>query len=153
MKLLADALEVLKGDFFKNISDAIDPWITTKTEKQEIQLRVNEAAHKFEVELQELALKQDAEFNQRIKDMEGTAKDLNQSGFFGKVIIFLRGAQRPIWGYLVIVLDALVYSDTWILTEGSVKEKTFLAINFLVLGFLFGERAVKNIMPIIRQKN
>ncbi|WP_230413519.1 hypothetical protein [Zooshikella ganghwensis] len=63
-------------------------------------------------------------------------------------MLFLRGAQRPVWGFATLYLD-LCWFATWQLT---VQQETALTlINVLVLGFLFGERAIKNVMPLIMQ--
>lgn len=85
---------------------------------------------------------------ERIADLEGTAADLKAVPYFGQVILFARGAQRPLIGYGVMALDYMVFSAAWNLKEG-VMQNLFFFINVLVLAFLFGERAVKNIAPLI----
>ena len=86
---------------------------------------------------------------------------MNNAGWLGRIVIFLRGAQRPIWGYFVLVMDIMVFSGRWNLVKLAEQTKTasmvdiqsaFWIINFLVLGFLFGERAVKNVMPLLQKQ-
>ena len=164
-------------DFFigigKNIADTVlgkFPNKLSEEDRAQLEAAVNEAAREHELKLldmaleqEKLALEQDAEFNKRIKEMEGTASDLIQAGWLGKVILFFRGMQRPLWGYSVLVLDFMIFSGKWKLPEISVAagdvvsgadvESAFWWINFLVLGFLFGERATKNVMSQLKSKS
>ena len=135
----------------------------SEADQAAIRAAVVQATREHELKLLELAREQDEEFNTRIKEMEGTAKDLQQFGLFGKIIVFLRGAQRPIWGYTVMLMDVMVFSGKWNLAElsqtvgnttvGTNIESAFWLINFLVLGFLFGERAMKNVLPLMKGLN
>ena len=86
-----------------------------------------------------------------IRDLEGTAKDLLGVPVLGHVMLFLRGRQRSLFGVFTLVMDWLVFSGVWVLDDGTRIEVTFFAINVLVLGFLFGERAVKNVMPVLER--
>jgi hypothetical protein len=86
--------------------------------------------------------------NERIRAYEGTASDLSSLPLLGPLMLFLRGAQRPIIGYATIWLDYQVFSGAWELAPGQ-QESAFWVINLLVLGFLFGERAVKNVAPLL----
>jgi hypothetical protein len=133
-----------------SLNDIVNTYITTKEERHEMKMAMKQAVHQKELEVQELALRAKAEFNQRIKDMEGTASDLRQAGFFGRVILFLRGAQRPIWGFGTIYADFMAFSGRWNIPEDTQMANILWLINFLVLGFLFSERAVKNVLPIFK---
>lgn len=84
--------------------------------------------------------------NERIAMYEGSASDLKGIPVLGAVMLFLRGAQRPVWGFATLYIDYGVFSGMWKLTDPIVSN-AFWVINFLVLGFLFGERAMMNIMP------
>lgn len=140
------------GQFAKDAASIVDRFVQTKDEKSEIKRALIELAHKQEMEVQEKIFEAEHEFNERIKDMEGTAKDLNQSGWAGKFVLFLRGAQRPLWGYAVIYMDFMIFSGRWAIPEENPQlQNAFWIINFLVLGFLFGERAVKNVGPLVAQ--
>jgi hypothetical protein len=83
----------------------------------------------------------------RISQLEGTASDLKSVPFVGPLVLFLRGLQRPLWGYATLFMDYMWFSEWPTLT--SKQESALMAINILVLGFLFGERAIKNVMPLI----
>jgi hypothetical protein len=88
--------------------------------------------------------------NQRIAAYEGTASDLKAMPYVGPLLLMARGAQRPIWGYATIWLDYKVYSGTWAIRADQPELTTaFYVINFLVLGFLFGERALVNLLPVV----
>ena len=99
----------------------------------------------------EAAHQAEAEFNGRIKDLEGTAADLKTIPVLGPVILFLRGCQRPAFGFFTLIMDWLVFSGAWTILSGSRLESAFFTVNLLVLGFLFGERAVKNVMPLFER--
>lgn len=135
--------------FLKDVGDVVDRFVTTKGEKEEMKRMMADLVHQQEMELQKLSLEAEQQLNDRIKALEGTAKDLNQAGWIGRVVLFLRGAQRPLWGYFVGYMDYMVFSKTWDLSSNQQLESAFWIINFLVLGFLFGERAVKNVAPIV----
>lgn len=57
-------------------------------------------------------------------------------------------------------MDFMVFSGAWKIDEfvkivgnntiGTNIESAFWMINFLVLGFLFGERAMKNVLPLFK---
>ncbi len=131
-----------------------------EAEREQVKMAIAQATRDYELQLLQLGQKEAEAFNNRIKDLEGTAADLNAAGFFGRVILFLRGAQRPIWGFAVLVLDFMVFSGQWrIAAAGSSTGATsldlqsaFWMINFLVLGFLFGERAMRNVMPFFQAR-
>jgi hypothetical protein len=85
----------------------------------------------------------------RAASLEGTASDLAALPILGRVILFLRGSQRPAWGFAVLALDWQVFSGAWYLPEAGALASAFWLINLLVLGFLFGERAVQNVLPAV----
>ncbi len=149
MKLFERISALLGDGLVKDVGDLVDRFVTTGAEKQEAKALLLELQHKQEMEALKLSLETEQEFNQRIKDLEGTASDLSQSGWMGKVVLFLRGAQRPVWGYFVAFMDYMVFAGRWSLNANERLESAFWIINFLVLGFLFGERAVKNVGPLV----
>ena len=149
----------LGGTIVKSIAGQFPDKLSDK-DKADIQLAVDNAIRDHDIKLLALAQQEDQRFNDRIKDMEGTANDLLSAGWIGKLIIMLRGAQRPIWGYFVLYMDYMVFSGRWDIvspiadiekvTDGLNMVSAFWLINFLVLGFLFGERAIRNVLPIIK---
>lgn len=165
MAFLDKFIDFISGGIGGKIVDAVSshfPPDMSELDKEKLKIAIAEASRHHELELIRLAQSEQNEFNQRIKDLEGTAADLNNSGFPGRVIIFLRGAQRPIWGFVVLWLDLKVFSGDWKLSDvgqvasantGMDIQSAFWLINFLVLGFLFGERAVLNIIPVLQNKN
>lgn len=110
-------------------------------------------AQGFQHEKDVAAAIHDAEkdINDRIAIYEGTASDLKSVPVVGPLMLFARGAQRPVWGFACLFMDYQVFSSAWILKEGTQVAGAFYVINVLVLGFLFGERAVKNVAPIISE--
>lgn len=138
-----------KNSIIEKVGNVVDKFVTTKEEKAQIKLELSQALHKAEIEVRELTHKEVQAFNQRIKNLEGTASDLIQAGFFGKVILFARGAQRPLWGYATMYFNWKYFNGDLVLSDKG--EQLLYIIDVLVLGFIFGERAVKNILPLIRQ--
>ena len=157
MTLFEKISDFIGGGLIKDVGDLIDRFVTTKSEKSELKAKLLELKHQHEMDALKLSLEAEQEFNQRIKDLEGTAHDLRQSGRLGRMVLFLRGAQRPLWGYFVAYMDYMVFAENWSLNANERLESAFWIINFLVLGFLFGERAVKNVAPLVgemmRKKN
>jgi hypothetical protein len=87
-------------------------------------------------------------------DMEKEMNDINQDDlmsipYIGRLLMLLRGIQRPLWGFTTLYIDLQVFSKGWRIEPESVEGTVFLAINVLVLAVLFGERAVKNILPVV----
>lgn len=142
----------LTGGLSDKIIGAVEkffPPSMSEQEKLEFKIKLQQETHRQELEMLQLLNESEKEFNKRTIDLEGTANDLKSIPFVGAVIIFLRGAFRPLFSYFVFFLDYKVFSHQWILTDQ--QDSLFWAINILVLGFFFGERAIKNITPIIGQ--
>ncbi|WP_299594336.1 hypothetical protein [uncultured Microbulbifer sp.] len=129
--------DVAKTYFPPDMSEADKKAALLEFEKLEMQR--NREAHDASVEAENA-------LTQRIKDLEGTAADLARIPVLGTVVLFLRGCQRPLWGFAVLYLDWKWFTE-WELTQK--QESALLVINLLVLGFLFGERAVKNVSPFL----
>jgi hypothetical protein len=152
MSILAKVTDFFAGGTIGAISDVAEKWFPpsmSEAEKSTLKLKIQEAEAAKEIELRKLANEADQNFNDRIKTMEGTASDLLAVPIVGRIIIFARGAQRPVWGFSTLWLDYKVFSSAWDISEDPQLISAFYVINILVLGFLFGERAIKNIMPII----
>lgn len=119
----------------------------SEADQAAIQIKLTEIANAQLNHAAELAHKEQAEFNTRIKEMEGTASDLKTIPILGPIVLFLRGVQRPFWGFGTFYFDY-----KWFTAADSYDEQqqtALIVINMLVLGFLFGERAIKNLEPLI----
>lgn len=130
------------------VKDYFPPSMSDK-EKTDLSLRITEAENAKNLKTMAMVNEAEAEFNNRIVELEGSAADLKTIPIIGHILILLRGAQRPIWGLFTLYADYQAWSSTWTLTEK--QEAMLLAVNILVLGFLFGERCVRNVMPFIIQ--
>ena len=138
------------GTIAKTIEKYLPPSMSDK-EKADLQMAITAAERDHERQVMALANEADAEFNQRIKDLEGTAADLKAIPFIGPILIFARGAQRPVWGLATLLIDYKVLSKAWDISGDEQLKALLFAINILVLGFLFGERAAKNVMPLLAE--
>ncbi len=142
------------------------PESLSEQDRKEIALRVeNSLTQKFcDLKIAKIEVKNDVE--DKFEKVSQATKDLEKIPFFGKIGLFIRGMQRPIWGMALLYIDLQVLSGAWPLANkvsevavatattalSSSIESTFWLINLLVLGFLFGERAVKNVMPMINKR-
>lgn len=143
-----------EGSIVKTIADTVMAYLPPEMspeKKAEIALASAKQDNENQRSVMVLAHEMDKEFNQRVKDLEGTAADLKSVPVVGPILILLRGAQRPGWGFFTMYMDYMVYSKGWSITPDSQQSAAFFLINVLVLVFLFGERAFQNIMPYVIQ--
>ena len=154
MNIFTQLSQMLGGDIFKSITDVVKsywPPSMSDAEKGQAEIALITAKAAAEAQINTALAKVQETYEQRIRDLEGTASDLKTIPFIGSIVIFLRGCQRPLWGFAVLWMDFQVYSGSWKLIDGSKQEACFYVINILVLGFLFGERAIQNLMPLIER--
>lgn len=143
----SDAASSLGTGLVKAIEDYFPPNMTAE-QKASIQLAADNFGLQKEIQLAALASDAEKEVDARIAMYEGSASDLKAIPILGPLMLFLRGAQRPVWGFATIYIDYAVFSGLWKLSDPTVQN-AFWILNTLVLGFLFGERAVTNIMPYV----
>lgn len=150
MKLIERVGSWFTGGLFSEIKDLITEYFPPDMppEKQaELRKQIDQLEHKKQMDIMAQAADAERVLNERINQQEGTARDLKQLPFVGRIVLFLRGLQRPVWGFFVIYLDYV-----WFMTQTNYTEQqqtALIVINLLVLGFLFGERTVKNLEPLI----
>lgn len=138
----------LASEIIGAVKDYFPPDMSPE-KKAELQLKLGQLALDKEKAVNEAIAESEKAVNDRIASYEGTASDLKAVPILGPLMLFARGAQRPVWGFACLYVDYQVFSGAWNLAAGSQAAATFYIINFLVLGFLFGERAVKNVAPFI----
>ena len=152
MKLFKALKGLLSGDLVKNGLDFINtrwPPDMSEAQRAEMEVVIKDMLHKQEMDIAEAAREDEQLFNERTIALEGTAKDLKTIPYIGGLIIFLRGAFRPLFAYLTAYLIWKYFLEGMSWTER--QETLLLAISLLVLIFFFGERALKNVMPLIAQ--
>lgn len=150
-KLASGLTNALTGGLADTLFDAIKTYFPPEMpleEKGKLMLQLQRLELEKKQQADEVLLDAERELTQRISQLEGTAKDLKTIPYLGGLVIFMRGCQRPIWGFFTLWLDYQWFSH-W--TLSSHQQQALIAINLLVLGFLFGERAAKNIAPWIIQ--
>jgi hypothetical protein len=151
---VAKIADFFGGGAVKTIADTVKDYFPpsmSDKEKADLQLLIQKEESSRQERLLVLANEQDKEFNERIKQLEGTASDLKALPIIGPVIIFARGCQRPAWGFATMLIDYQVFSKAWDVSGDEQLKALIFAINLLVLGFLFGERAVQNVTPLLSQ--
>ncbi len=151
MGFVSGLMGFLKGDFAKDAMSFVNtrwPPSMGEAQKAEMGLVIKDMLHQQAMELAEVAQADETAFNKRTIDLEGTAADLKSIPVVGATIIFLRGAFRPLFAYMTAYMDFVYFTtDTSDWTEQ--KQTLLIVINILVLVFFFGERALKNVMPLI----
>lgn len=153
--LVAKGLDFVNKRWPPNMSEA---------DKAAAEVVVKEMLHSQQMELMAAMTEDEKIFNERTIALEGTAKDLQAIPFVGAIIIFIRGAFRPLFSYFTAYMDWMYFTtatervvdDAGLLlrvvpTWTDQQETLLLAMNLLVLAFFFGERAMKNVLPLIVQ--
>lgn len=151
MNLLKSLGDLVTGGLAKEAIEAIKDYFPpdmTPQQQADMELALQKVEQRRRDSAAQAAADAEERFNQRIKALEGTASDLRTIPLLGPIVLFLRGCQRPLWGFATLWLDWCWFS-AWTLTDK--QQSALIVINVLVLGFLFGERTVKNLQPLIVQ--
>lgn len=166
--LMGGLKSLLSGDGLvaKGMEFVNKRWPPNMSEEQKAQmgLLVETALHNQKLEIMDAARQDEQQFNDRTIALEGTASDLKTIPYVGGLIIFMRGAFRPAFSYFTAWLDYLYFTSSTmsiydsqglllrvVQTWTDRQEVLLLAMNLLVLIFFFGERAMKNVLPLIMQ--
>mgnify|MGYP001112910583 CR=1 FL=1 len=150
MSFLSKLTDFVGGSLFKEIKEGVMSYFPpdmSPQQKAEAEMKIQEFLHRKEVEANKVLTDAAAQLDKRISEQEGTASDLKGIPFFGTIVLFLRGLQRPTWGFLTMWMDMQWFFGTYTFTEQ--QQTAMIVINVLVLGFLFGERTIKNLEPLI----
>ena len=150
MGILSKLTSFVGGSLFKEIKEGVMSYFPpdmSPQEKAEASLQIERFLHEKEKEANKVLAEASASLDKRIAEQEGTASDLKSMPFLGRPILFLRGVQRPVWGFATLVIDFKWFFGTYTFSEQ--QETALIVINLLVLGFLFGERTVLNLTPLI----
>lgn len=148
--MLDKLFSIVGSSMFKEVKEvamSYFPPSMSDEQKAIAELRMVELLHKKELETMEVLNAAASQLDKRIAEQEGTAKDLKGIPLIGSVVLFLRGLQRPLWGFATMYMDY-----QWFFAGASYSEQqegAMTMINLLVLGFLFGERTMKNLEPMI----
>ncbi|MGF1878104.1 hypothetical protein L4D77_22690 [Photobacterium frigidiphilum] len=150
MSILAKITDVIGGSLFGSVKELITDYFPpdmSPEKKAELRQKIDEMEFKKQIAILEAAADAEKTLNQRIAEQEGTASDLKQLPIVGRIVLFLRGLQRPMWGFFVMYLDFEWFTKAPTYTEQ--QQSALIVINLLVLGFLFGERTITNLKPLI----
>lgn len=150
MSFLEKLTDIVGGSLFKEAKEVIMaywPPEVTPEKRLELQAKLNEIELLKTRQIDQAIADAETRLTERIAMTEGSAQDLRAIPFVGPAVLFLRGLQRPIWGYATLYGDAMWFMGRWQLSQQ--QESALWVINFLVLGFLFGERAIQNVAPLI----
>ena len=160
MNLLAKVTDFVGGSLFKEIKEGVMSYFPpdmSPQQKAEAALNVERFLHSKQMEASKVLAESAAQLDRRISEQEGTAKDLMGMPVLGRLVLFLRGLQRPVWGFATLYMDYLWFFATEAkVVDGALvpmfseqQQTAMIVINALVLGFLFGERAIKNLEPLL----
>lgn len=160
MSLLTQLTDIVGGSLFGSVKDLITEYFPpdmSPEKKAELRQKIDEMELKKQLAILEAAADAEKTLNQRIAEQEGTASDLRQMPILGRFVLFLRGLQRPTWGFFVMFMDYEWFMNpSFTMINGQQvqsfteqQQAALIIINILVLGFLFGERTIKNLEPLI----
>jgi len=150
MGILSKLTDMVGGSLFKEIKDGVMSYFPpdmTPQQKAEVELNIERMLNEKQRLVNNAVADASASLDRRIAEQEGTAKDLLAMPVLGRVVLFLRGLQRPVWGFATLIMDFKWFFGAYTFTEQ--QNTGMIVINFLVLGFLFGERTLKNLEPLI----
>ena len=148
MSVLQKVTDFVSGSLFKEIKDTVMSYFPpdmSPQQKAEFELRLDRLMLEKEAQASKIIVAEQRQLDKRINEQEGTARDLIGVPYAGKLVLFFRGVQRPVWGFLTMYLDVRWLFSGYQFTDK--QEIALVVINVLVLTFLFGERAIINIMP------
>lgn len=150
MSILGKLTSFVGGSLFKEIKQTVTEYFPpdlSPLQKAELENKMAEFLHNKELEANRILNDAAAQLDKRIAEQEGTAQDLKSLPIIGRLVLFLRGLQRPVWGFFTMWLDFNWFTTATSYTEQ--QQTALIVINILVLGFLFGERTLKNLEPLI----
>lgn len=152
MSFLDGLTNILGTSLFKEVKDVIKeywPPDLSPQERLEAQIKIDAAETAKLQQISAALAESERMITERVTLLEGSAQDLRAIPLIGPVVLFLRGLQRPLWGYGTMYADCMWFMGRWPMSDQ--QESALWVINFLVLGFLFGERAVQNVAPLIAE--
>lgn len=150
MSFLKGLTDFVSGGLFKEAKELIQDYFPpdmSPQDKADLQIKLGELEQRKIQQASQIINEAENNLTQRIATLEGSAQDLRAIPIVGPLVIFLRGLQRPVWGYMTLYIDVMWFSGKWQMQ--SQQESAMWIINLLVLGFLFGERAIQNLAPLI----
>ncbi len=150
MNIISGLTNLLGGNLFKEIKETLMAYLPpslTAQQKAEIELQLEKVANEKQLQINQQLNEAASQLDKRIAEQEGTAADLKALPILGRIVLFLRGLQRPTWGFATLYMDFLWFFGDHTFSDR--QETGMIVINLLVLGFLFGERTVKNLEPLI----
>lgn len=150
MSFLTKVTDIIGGSLFGEVKDLVTQYFPpdmSETAKAELSLKLAKLEAEKTAAINGNLSDAEKTLNQRIAEQEGTASDLKQLPFIGRIVLFLRGLQRPLWGFFTMYIDFIWFTTSPEFTKQ--QQTALITINILVLGFLFGERTIKNLSPLI----
>lgn len=150
MSLLKKVTDFVGGGLFSEIKSTFMSYFPpdlSPLQKAELEIKLQGLLAEKQIETNRLLQDAANQLDQRIREQEGTASDLKTIPIIGHVLIFARGCQRPVWGFATLYMDFKWFFGSYAFSEQ--QNTALIVINFLVLGFLFGERTIKNLEPLL----
>lgn len=175
-ELMASLRQGLRKQVVNRVGETL-PEDLTAEQRSAVLAAANESLEQEHLALLATVETEQRAVEERMRRLEGTTGDLERLGPLGSLALFLRGMQRPLWGFAVLYIDLKVFSGAWKfddLAQAAQRATTgqnvpdpdqvsqvladmaatvtsaFWLVNLLVLGFLFGERATKNVLPLVK---
>ncbi|MGL4222806.1 MAG: hypothetical protein ACRCSS_19475 [Shewanella sp.] len=148
--MLDKITNILSSGLFSGVKELVTQYFppdASPQQKAELDLAIRRLELEKAAQLDKAINDSERAITERIATLEGSAQDLRAVPFVGPLVLFLRGLQRPLWSYGCMWVNVMWFSGQWKFTDQ--QESTMWFMNILVLGFLFGERAIQNVAPLI----
>jgi len=145
---LANLLTGGIGDRVMNVIERQFPGKLTPQETAQLQQSLAEIDAEREKQGEAALAEATRLHNERVAQYEGTASEVKDMFLIGPLIILIRSLFRPLCSYAVVYMDYIYFTSN---ADGWPDNSTMLLVvmNVIVLGFWFGERTIKNLMPLI----
>ncbi len=120
MEILAKISDLVGGSLFGGVKDLITDYFPpdmNPQQKADLQEKLDRLEMERTTALNAALADAEKTLNQRIAEQEGTASDLKQLPVIGRIVLFLRVLQRPLWGFFAMYLDFYWFTTNPLFTE------------------------------------
>ena len=152
MGLLSKVADFIGGSMFDGVKDTVMAYFPpdmSEADKAKLELELELMFMEKQKQANKFLQESSVALDKRIAQQEGTAADFTSLPVIGRILLFARGAQRPVWGFATLWMDFRWFFGGYTFDEQ--QQTALIVINVLVLGFLFGERAIQNLTPMLVQ--
>jgi len=150
MSIFGEIAKLATGGIGGQVLDIIErqfPGKLTPQEQSELSVTLERMEMEREQQANNAIAEAERSLNERVAEYEGTASEIKDMWLVGPLVILMRSLFRPICSYVTLYLNFVYFTSV---NDWSPETTNLLVvIDVIVFGFWFGERAVKNVLPIV----